>query len=423
MTIPLDQLYHYVDQCAQQSHGDLVIIYRFWPHGSKEIKHLGFLNNYSMEQVLLHPQIFCHDQEPLDFERYEQETFLDAQSLAMVQSMNGQKMNLRDYPANVWDQAILLHSEQRSLNLDQYQSSAFVPVYYWSHALIALDWFRAAEYLSVTKQSTSCTFLIYNRAWSGTREYRLKFADLIVESGLQQDCQMTVNPVDPEINQHYRDHKFLNTSWQPVHELEQHFACNSALSSHSAVFDLNDYAVTDCEVVLETLFDDDRLHLTEKVLRPIACGQPFLLMATQGSLEYLRSYGFQTYEDIWPEDYDTIADPESRMQEVIRVMQHIRNWSAEERCARLARAAVIAEYNRQHFFSKNFSHLIMTELQTNLDQGLARLLANNTCRYWLSTQQFRSDIESKRTDSMHKQFTAQDWQRIIDCVNKLVADR
>jgi hypothetical protein len=35
---------------------------------------------------------------------------------------------------------------------------------------------------------------------------------------------------------------------------------------------------------------------------------PFVIVGTRGSLEYLRSYGFRTFEGIWDESYDSAED-------------------------------------------------------------------------------------------------------------------
>jgi hypothetical protein len=56
--------------------------------------------------------------------------------------------------------------------------------------------------------------------------------------------------------------------------------------------------------------------LTEKALRPIACGQPFILAATPGSLQYLRSYGFKTFSGYIDETYDTIQEMQNNNKEL-----------------------------------------------------------------------------------------------------------
>ena len=72
MTIPLDRLYHFVENTAEQIHRDSVIIYRFYPHGSKNIEQLNYLNNTnnSWEKSIKFPHIWCNDQEPLNYEFY-----------------------------------------------------------------------------------------------------------------------------------------------------------------------------------------------------------------------------------------------------------------------------------------------------------------------------------------------------------------
>lgn len=416
MSIPLDQLYHYIDQLAETAHGDHVVIYRFYPHGSKEIKNLSFLKNHPvLDEILLWPEIFCNDQEPLDFDRYEQETFLDKQTQDLVQYMGYRKQNLRDYPKNIWKHAVLLHSEQRSKNLQQYIAQDFIPVYYWSHAIMARDWFRSAEYLSVKKITTTKTFLIYNRAWSGSREYRLKFLDLLIDQDLVDHCQTWCNPVDVDLGVHYSQHTFKKPQWRPRHCLEDYFGPTTASGEHSAVIDFANYANTDIELVLETLFDDDRLHLTEKILRPIACAQPFVLAATAGSLEYLRDYGFQTYSSVWSEHYDQISDPESRMQEIASVMKEIVSWDPHTRRVKLQQAQEIAEYNRQHFFSNNFLHLIVNELECNLDWAFLQLKSWNSDTCTSDPRKYKHEfIETLLNHPEIKSCSPTDWSKIIN---------
>lgn len=415
MSIPLDQLYHYINQCAQESWGDRVIIYRFYPHGSKDLKNLSFLDDYNHDQdIIVCPHVFCNDQEPLDFERYESESFHDQHTCEKISNNGLVKMNLRDYPENIWDYAILLHSEQRSSNLKQYENSAFIPVYYWSHALIARDWFRYAEYAEQHKQ-VRCQFLIYNRAWSGTREYRLKFAELLIRLGLSDYCQTSINPVEPELDIHYDSHKFKNPSWRPTTVLENFFATSTAHSHYSADFDIKDYEATDIEVVLETLFEDNRLHLTEKSLRPIACGQPFILAGTHGSLDYLRSYGFKTFGHIWDERYDLVEDPEERLIRIADLMKQIANWTPDQRNEKMSQARAIAEYNRQHFFSATFFKSIIGELKNNLNQAFLQLQQKNTSQLWLNIhEKIISTSFPHLPQSMLGRLSHKDLQEIVN---------
>jgi hypothetical protein len=397
MNIPLDRLYHYIDSLAEQIYGDCVLIYRFWPHGSKKLENLNPLKNHTWEEITSLPPVYCHDQEALNFALYEKPPIPNMECLwtSWLVKYNLYRLdNNIKKDLNIYDQYILLHSEQRSDQVEKYQQKSFIPAYYWSHAIIARDWFRYAEHVALKKQAQKI-FLIYNRAWSGTREYRLQFAELLVRLDLQEHCKTSINPVEPELEIHYELHNFVNPIWRPTIVLENYFPTSTAHSTYSADFDIDDYEATDIEVVLETLFDDSRLHLTEKSLRPIACGQPFILAGTHGSLEYLRSYGFKTFGHVWDESYDLIEDPQERLNAIADLMKQIANWMPWVRERKLAEAQAVADHNRQHFFSLDFFNKVTQELQDNLKVAVAELENTN------ASQRFLNRIEQL---SQYKEF-------------------
>ena len=385
MSIPLDRLYHYIEDIAEEIYSNPIIIYRFYPYGSKKLEDLTPQKNISWTELSLIPIIYCNDQEPLNFDFYKNyQLYYNVTFFNIEQSLSSmrKRKNLGGIIMyGMYDQSILLHSERRSKNLKTYQQNQYITVYYWSHALLALDWFRYAEY-AVIKQTPAKKFLIYNRAWSGTREYRLKFADLLVDHNLVNDCQTSVGFVDQDT--YYKNYKFANSQWQPLHNLEQYFQNNLSSSTSSADFTVEDYCATDIEVVLETLFDDTRLHLTEKSLRPIACGHPFILAATHGSLQYLRNYGFRTFGDIIDESYDLIENPLDRLTAIVTSMKQITNWTEEERQYKMRVLQEIAEYNKQHFFSVNFFNQILNELKENLTTAFTLFDSIKSSNQWVN---------------------------------------
>jgi hypothetical protein len=241
--------------------------------------------------------------------------------------------------------------------------------------MIAADWFRYAEQDPKLIVDFSCIqkdFLIYNRAWSGTREYRLTFMKGLVQEQLQSYCQTSFAELDNGCN--YLDHEFKNSNLAiELAGLSDHFPTNIHNSTASADYNNKDYLCTAIEVVLETLFDDDRLHLTEKTLRPIACGRPFILMATHGSLEYLRDYGFQTFNGFIDETYDTIVDPTERLQAVIKEMSRIAALSHTEKHILWTEIYKISKFNQQLFFSKNWQQSIVEEFLCNLSRSVSVL--------------------------------------------------
>jgi hypothetical protein len=162
-------------------------------------------------------------------------------------------------------------------------------------------------------------------------------------------------------------------------DLDKYFNKNNSLPTASADYCTRDYQQTAIEVVLETLFDDSRLHLTEKSLRPIACGQPFILAATAGSLAYLRSYGFKTFSSVFDESYDTISDPVERLGAIINLMNNIKN--SPNRLEMYQQLQAIADFNQQRFFSAEFHQQVVEEFKQNFANGFDKVLKSCTPKY------------------------------------------
>jgi hypothetical protein len=380
MSIPLDRLYQYIENVAQESCNNTVLIYRFYPHGSKNIQDLTRANSTAYIESKISKSIICHDQEPLNFDFYSGHNGQVHAPTWALDNLQKYQIKLPDANLSVWiwsifDKSILLHSELRSPEVKKYSSKKFIPAYYWSHALIAHDWYRFGQYLDLQKNPTK-TFLIYNRAWSGTREYRLKFMECLIQQNMENCCRTSFQAVDSGI--HYTQHQFRNPDWKPTVNLENYLEKNNTPATYSADFDENDYMQTEVEIVLETLFDDKRLHLTEKTLRPIALGHPFVLMATHGSLKYLKNYGFKTFNDVFSEKYDNIVDPKERMHAVIDTMKSILAWTPTQKQINTHKLRLITEYNKRWFYSNEFLNLIVTELKTNLTTALDTLEETNT---------------------------------------------
>lgn len=389
MSVPLNRLYRFLQDICNR---DDLIIYRFFPDGSRKITDLSPVDPQDRRR----PQwvMICHDQEPLDpewFERpehalhwvsqldryYPQIHLYDKQNLIDLYS----KLNLRmpatmpHFQSNLTPlkTMLLTHSEKRSPALDWYEKNLnFAGVYYWSHAVIARDWFRFAKYdPSLDIKNIDTDFLVYNRAWSGSREYRLKFAELLIDAGITQSCVMGFRNTDDNV--HYTKHQYRNSELAIARtDLDEHFFNNQAASTASADYMAGDYQRTGIEVVLETLFDDARLHLTEKALRPIACGQPFILAATAGSLEYMRSYGFETFAPWIDETYDTIENPAQRLQAIVQEMKRIANLDSEAKAKLYNELRNIALRNKQLFFSDAWHAGIVDEFYQNFKQALLR---------------------------------------------------
>ena len=380
MSVPLDRLYHYLADCVNHD----LLIYRWLPHGSTKLEDLDQLIDYSEQQWYDLPMAIFHDQEPLVYHSYTKEqlhnharlkfnnpTFNFMSKDSVLDYVASQHLRAAMICINRYDLTILVHSELHSDPVKYLEKANFVPVYFWSHAVIALDWFRYAEYdpnLNFNLNDITQDFLIYNRAWSGTREYRLTFVENLINNQLVEHCKTTFCAVDQ--NTHYTNHVFENQEFKISNtQLENYFLPNTYSSGSSADYVADDYAVTGIEVVLETLFDDSRWHLTEKALRPIACGKPFILMATAGSLQYLRNYGFETFDGLIDESYDLITDSRARLDAVVQEMKKIAALDSNAKQLLYTKLHAISQRNRQRFFNGLFDQAIQ-EYKTNLDYAM-----------------------------------------------------
>ena len=343
MSVPTNNLYNFVAQVLDNK----FLVKYFYPWGAKDFKNI--INNeedsipagkYGKANILL-----CHDQEPLDFDLYN-----DDYLLAQLDHMS-QKKYIRAYldqgvkninlrwiqPDNTTNHWVLLHSELNSPQVTQYESTGlFKCAYWWSHAVIALDWYRFARYdnrLADKSQPIKANFLVYARGTTGKRAYRKLFLE-----HLQHVDSVQLGSIDPT---------------------------TVVTSDSSANYNPQDFAQTRCSIVLETVYDQ-RIHLTEKTLRPIACGHPFMILNGPGALETIRSYGFKTFQPYIDESYDSEQDPKKRMDRVLAEMHRINNSSDKYQKFIWDGCTEIAAYNKQLFFDDKFIWHVKTELRRNV---------------------------------------------------------
>jgi hypothetical protein len=197
---------------------------------------------------------------------------------------------------------------------------------------------------------------------------------MLVNCNLISGCQTLFSEFDQQ--SHYTKHKFANPDLViNRNDLHKIYKANTHDSSSSAGYSAKDYNRTAIEVVLETMFDDPRHHLTEKILRPIACGRPFMLASTAGSLQYLRQYGFQTFNGLINESYDLITDPHMRLTAIVQEMKRIKDLDYKTKKSLWSKLYKIAEHNKKLFFSVDWQNDIIKEFKQNFESAMSQLTA------------------------------------------------
>ena len=389
MSVPTHNLYDFVHQVAEKGY----LIFYFYPFGHKHLndivcyqscnlyddqsayiglqhysnieKHKRICNTHNTALKIFPDELIdlitlkrynkvllCHDQEPLNFDYYEDyynhKDFIDSSASTRVRYEIENTSNLRwCHPNSLEKKWILLHSELNSQELKKYESTGnYIGAYWWSHAMLSLDWYRFAKYdLSLNPAADiKKLFLIYCRDCTGTRQYRKNFLDLLTQYQIES----------------YQIGSFLD---------------NDVTSNDSATYNCYDFNNSGISVVLETVFDQ-RIHLTEKTLRPIACGHPFILAAGPKSLEYLRSYGFKTFSPWINESYDNEPDAQKRLNLIADELKRIENLPTPVKNRIIEECLIIAEHNKKLFFSQEFENIITEELALNIDLAKKQLVNN-----------------------------------------------
>jgi hypothetical protein len=82
-------------------------------------------------------------------------------------------------------------------------------------------------------------------------------------------------------------------------------------------FNADWYNSTAFSIVAETtVWQRDPIFITEKTFKPIAFQHPFIIFGQAGILRYLKSLGFETFENIFDESYDDDYEIDERLKKI-----------------------------------------------------------------------------------------------------------
>ncbi len=325
------------------------------------------------------PLFFCYDQEPI-IPNFNRELF---QHVRNYKDDSGQPRS-----------TIVLNTEKNSQTKNTFlEEFNFADCYYFFHAFAAADWYRGYQYctdlIPIEQRKIKKKYISFNRITGGARMYRtilvselqrhdiLKFGNVSFshncpEYGSYKDFLTDENYVY-QFNPGYLDEvkgildninfplRIDNFGLETIPNNSQTLSCIPACME-SFVY-----------LVTETCFFDKKLHLTEKVFKPIVSKQPFLLLGCANNLQYLKSYGFKTFNRWWDENYDAIEDPLTRLKVVVNILKGICEKSNDELEQMLLDMQEVLEYNYNWFYSKEFLDLVWNELTTNLQAAIAQL--------------------------------------------------
>jgi hypothetical protein len=337
------------------------------------------LFNLGSDSIVENDYVFMHDQEPVHLDTFEP-LFKEVK---LRNSDIGGYLNGSNW-ATDWVQIFsnppghVVVSERGEYVEQLCQQYEWTPHYYFYHGWAALDWFRGYDRAFLIarardRQPTQ-TFMSPNRIVGGKRDHRVLFLYNVFKNQLEHN-HITAPRLCPEENVDITiiAQKYTNV-YQDITDvfnraqLPRMFAGEATQNMTSCWLTNFDEAQDSLVYVpTETVYFGRRMHITEKTFKAIALEMPFVLVASAGSLAYLREYGFRTFADVFDESYDTETDDILRIEKVVDLLKQLDNLTVEQRQTIHQRCLPIVEHNYRHFYSGDFSDVLWTELTGMLD--------------------------------------------------------
>jgi hypothetical protein len=249
----------------------------------------------------------------------------------------------------------------------------WTPHYYFYHGWACQDWFRGYDrsflIARARDRNPTRTFISPNRIVGGKRDHRVLFLYNVFKQNLEHNhisapriCSQE-NVDITSIAQKYTNVYQDITDVFDRANLPKTFDGESTQTMASCwLTNFDESADSLVYVPTETVYFGKRLHITEKTFKAIALEMPFVLVAPAGSLEYMRSYGFKTFDGIFDESYDLEINDIKRVEKVVQLLKDLDNLSIKER-QQIHRACLpIVEHNYNHFYRGGFTDVLWPEL-------------------------------------------------------------
>jgi hypothetical protein len=271
---------------------------------------------------------------------------------------------------------ILANSEVSDLKKRICQENNYQDWYYFFHGFAALDWFRDSKYFCQNIEWNK-PYISLNRLNVNDRSYRLNLVARLAEQKLLHQGHVSLHLDQTEYScwRHELDSTDTKLSIASCQLIKKHLNYPLTLDkvdstgSMSANFGHGEFELWKSglwHLVTETIFYYNKLHLTEKIFKPIVSQRPFMLAAAPGNLAYLKSYGFRTFDKWIDESYDKIQDHDCRLQAIVDQTQRICAMSQRELRQMHQDMQSVLLHNFNHFFT-DFKHQIVNELVDNFE--------------------------------------------------------
>lgn len=278
---------------------------------------------------------------------------------------------------------LFANSEKSEIKNKILRDNGFYDWYYFFHGFAALDWYRDYQYFDESLfEHFDKVFICYNHLISKYRSYRLHLVSNIIENGLDEKGHVSFFLEDK-----YGDWKssildkncpLSTASKVKIFNTLKNVTEPLTIDTSDPCGALSAQVTTDwCSkalwhVVTETIYFEPKLHLTEKIFKPIVAKRPFLLVGAVGNLAYLKSYGFKTFDKWIDESYDLEPDNTKRIEMITHELTKLCSLDKSELRQMHREMKEILDFNHKHFFG-DFKKIIVNELVDNFCVALSQM--------------------------------------------------
>ena len=140
----------------------------------------------------------------------------------------------------------------------------------------------------------------------------------------------------------------------------------SQLNYLSQIIPQRVYDATYVTLVAESETYYNGYYMSEKISKPLIAEKPFLIFAAPGYLQALHSVGFKTFGDWWSEEYDTIEDPDKRIQAMVESLESFNNLPTETKINYIKEMKTVTKHNREICQSSKFIIDVIDEIKKKL---------------------------------------------------------
>jgi len=370
----LNNHYDNIWQLALQRFNNPRIDY-FMPFGATGLENI---ESRFVELGNVNCSIFCYDQEPL-IKLFNADTFWEIQQKSKSDNLN-------------W--TIFLNTELDSDPKDDFlKRFRMIDCYYFHHALAASDWFRGGLYWHQIKPVGSRIikhkYITFNRLTSNHRVYRSLLVNELFKHDVLDKGLISYSskcPMGDDFNKEIWASPYIPQGLKleaisNLRKLDDELRIDIQGNIPNQSFNIS--CIDECMetflyVVTETCYWGRKKHLTEKIFKPIVTLNPFLLVGAAHNLEYLKSYGFKSFDKWIDESYDSIENDIDRMTAIGEEIARISRLDSFQIGQIYYDMKSVLEHNRDWFYSIDFTKLVHDELVSNFETACDELERRNS---------------------------------------------